>query len=287
MAPGTEACLHHDGCFHTAVLERSAGGFLIWHDTCSDRQQVLADLAVYLSAAPARDSAAPAKEHVAPVSQRDLMTKYAQWDKFAADLLSDTDSAADHGSDMCKAGFADAFRAVIRGSGMCKAASADGDGSGMCKAGLAGLADDARADDDDQGCDQGCGYLNSGGNDTCCDNSGGNGSCCDNSGGNVSCCDDSGGNGTCCDHRRLQQRRSSSVSLQTPRLRLVLLSEAARARLVLLVTYLLTEFVTVASAQMVIFSGLVWQVGHVQGCSRSLEHEATACFVTCSRQKRV
>ena len=83
VAPGTEACLQHDGCFHTAVLERRAGGCLFWHDTCNDRQQILA---VYWSAAPARDSGAPAKEYVAPASQRDLMTRYAQWDKFTADL---------------------------------------------------------------------------------------------------------------------------------------------------------------------------------------------------------
>ena len=51
------------------------------------------------------------------------------------------------------------------------------------------------------------------------------------------------------------------VSLVTFR---VLFSEAARARLVLPVTYLFTEFMTVAIAQMVISSGLVWQVGHVQ-----------------------
>ena len=77
---------------------------MFWHEQCSDRQQVLV-VAVYWSAAPARVSATPVEEYVAPASQRDLMTRYAQWDKFAADLLSDTDSATEDESDMCKAGF--------------------------------------------------------------------------------------------------------------------------------------------------------------------------------------
>ena len=74
------------------------------------------------------------------------------------------------------------------------------DGSGMCRAGLAGLADDARADDDDQGCDHSGGDLNSGGNDTCCDNSGGNGNYFDNSGGNGNYLDNSGEKDHGCDH---------------------------------------------------------------------------------------
>ena len=117
-------------------------GCVFLHEQYSDSQQVLVG---YWSAAPARVSATPAKEHVAPASQRDLMTRYAQWDKFAADLPSDTDSAAEDGSDMCKAGFVDAPRAVIRGSGMCEPGSANNGphrvvdyGSGTCSAGLIG-----------------------------------------------------------------------------------------------------------------------------------------------------
>ena len=52
------------------------------------------------------------------------MTRYALWDQFAADMPSDTDCAAEDGSDMYKAGFVDGPRAVTRGSGMCEPGSA-------------------------------------------------------------------------------------------------------------------------------------------------------------------
>ena len=139
---------------------------------------------------------------------------------------SDTDSAAEDGSDMCKAGFLGAPRAVTLGSGMCKpgsvddgprrvvlygsgtckAASAHGDasravddGSGMCMAGVAGLADDPRAGGDDQGSDRTGGYLNSGGYDKCCDDSDGYDSGGYTSGGNDIRCGNSDAYGNLCD----------------------------------------------------------------------------------------
>ena len=239
MASGTEACLQHDGCFHTAVLERRAGGCLFWHDTCNDNQQILA---VYWSAAPARDSA---EECVAPASHRDLVTRYAQWDNSLRILLSDTDSAVD-------------------------------DGGGMCRAGLAGLADDARAGDDDQG----YGHLNSGGNDTAATTATVTTAAATTAAGTTAAATTAvetapaattgGFNSGVPLQFRCRLRgdiggvvSASLVSLVT--CRLVLLSEAARATLGLLVTHLLTDFMTMASAQMVIFPGLVWQDGHVQG----------------------
>ena len=154
--------------------------------------------------------------------------------------------------------------------------SAVDDGGGMCRAGLAGLADDARAGDDDQG----YGHLNSGGNDTAATTATVTTAAATTAAGTTAAATTAvetapaattgGFNSGVPLQFRCRLRgdiggvvSASLVSLVT--CRLVLLSEAARATLVLLVTHLLTDFMTVASAQMVIFPGLVWQAGHVQG----------------------